>query len=67
MARTLVLGSYAGQREPDVEDLDDERTDEAADHGPRPPNRLVPPMTTAVMTRRLASVRCSGRRRRPGR
>ena len=50
----LVVRVEPGQRQAVVEDLHDERADQRPTTTPRPPNRLVPPMTTAVMDSRLA-------------
>ena len=60
----LVESSTPDQRQAVAEDADDERPDERSDTRPRPPNRLVPPMTTAVMLRDSRSCPALGHRRR---
>ena len=50
----LPEGIHAGDGQPVPGSAHDERPEERAQMLPRPPNRLVPPMTTAVMVSRLA-------------
>ena len=56
----LVEHVEPGERQPVAEHADDEGAEQGAPHAPRPPKRLVPPMTTAVIESRLRSTPAFG-------
>ena len=61
MASTRHWSSTPARESPVREVADDESTEQACRAAaPRPPNRLVPPMTTAVIDSRLASAAAFG-------